>query len=69
MGLHDDIPFTEVEVTTVVKNLRKDIAPGPDGIKTTLVQAIYKRHTQFFLNLFNACLRTVTSQTNGSKQK
>lgn len=52
-----DIPFTELEVTTVVKYLRRDIAPGPDGLKTTMVQAIYQQHKIFFLRLFNACLR------------
>lgn len=58
LAQEDDVPFTEIEVNTVVNSLRKDVAPGPDGIKTSVVQAIYKQHKTFFVNLFNACLRT-----------
>lgn len=54
--VNNDIPFTVSEVNTVVNTLRKHVAPGPDGIKTTFFQTIYKTHTGFFLNLFNACL-------------
>lgn len=53
---NNDLPFTEAEVTNIVKNLRKDVAPGPDNLKTTFIQAIYDKHKVFFLNLFNACL-------------
>lgn len=54
--INNDVPFTVGEVNIVVNALRKDVAPGPDGIKTTFFQTIYKAHTGFFLNLFNACL-------------
>lgn len=54
---NEDIPFTELEITLVVNNLRKDVTPGPDGIKTAMIQAIFREHTAFFVNLFNACLK------------
>lgn len=53
----DDLPFTEIEVTQIVKNLRKDVTPGPDNLKTNLIQVMYERHKTFFVNLFNACLK------------
>lgn len=40
---NEDHPFTEIEVTQVVKNLRKEVTPGPDNLKTNLIQVMYTR--------------------------
>lgn len=51
------IKFTTGEVDHVVNNLRKNISPGPDKIKTPFIQTLYKIHKKFFLNIFNAAAR------------
>lgn len=52
-----DVQFTELEIDTVISGLRKDIAVGPDGLRTEVIQTMYKRHKIFFQGLFNSCLK------------
>lgn len=52
----DDEPFTQAEVDSVVHKIKKLIAPGPDDLNTTFVQALYSHHPLFFLKIFNSAL-------------
>lgn len=52
-----EIPFTVQEVDNAFQNLRKKVASGPDNLQTEFTQAVYNKHKQYFLNLYNACLK------------
>lgn len=51
-----DQPFTQQEVDSVVNNIKKHIAPGPDDLNTIFIQTLYAHHKSFFLHIFNSAL-------------
>ncbi|GBN13013.1 hypothetical protein AVEN_51471-1 [Araneus ventricosus] len=53
----DDLPFTEAEITDVIKNMPRGKAPGYDGIDKIIVQSIHKKFPNLFTTLFNKCLQ------------
>lgn len=53
----DDLEFTQQEVESVIKNLKKDVAPGPDNLTMEFIQTVYQKTKSFFVNIFNSCLQ------------
>lgn len=49
--------FTQQEVEAVIKNLKKDVSPGPDNLTTEFIQILHQKTKTFFVNLFNSCLK------------
>lgn len=56
-AFNNDPPFTEIEVDSVIHNLKKNVTPGPDNITTTFIQTLYTYHKQFLIKIFNAALK------------
>ncbi|GBO42077.1 hypothetical protein AVEN_124525-1 [Araneus ventricosus] len=52
----NDPPFTESEVSDIIRHLPKGKAPGYDGIDNIVVQQINKKFPSLLLSLFNRCL-------------
>lgn len=50
-------PFNSLEVDIGFRNLRNNVAPGPDGIRTPFWKKLYSYHPLFFQNIFNTALR------------
>lgn len=55
--IEDDGEFTQQEVEAIIRNLKKDIAPGPDNLTTEFIQLINQKQNTFFVNIFNCCLK------------
>ncbi|GBO09592.1 Putative protein in type-1 retrotransposable element R1DM [Araneus ventricosus] len=53
----DDLPFTEEEISEVIKNMPRGKAPGYDGIDNIIVQSIHKKFPNLFTTFFNKCLQ------------
>lgn len=50
-------PFTMEEVDNVIQRMKKNKAPGPDGIKAEILQALSEQITPKLTDLFNVCLK------------
>ncbi|GBL83037.1 Putative protein in type-1 retrotransposable element R1DM [Araneus ventricosus] len=56
----DDVPFTEGEITNIIKSLPNGKAPGVDGIDNLILKSINKSFPSLLLNFFNKCLSLQT---------
>lgn len=55
---HDETqPVTSEEVEAIINGLKKNKAPGPDGIKSEVLQHLAGIISPFLSQLFNECLR------------
>ncbi|GBL92256.1 Putative protein in type-1 retrotransposable element R1DM [Araneus ventricosus] len=56
----DDVPFTEGEITNIIKSLPNGKAPGVNGIDNLILKSINKSFPSLLLNFFNKCLSLQT---------
>ncbi|GBM88000.1 hypothetical protein AVEN_185936-1 [Araneus ventricosus] len=49
----DDLPFTEQELSAVIRLLPRGKAPGYDSIGNIVIQEIHKKYPQLLVTLFN----------------
>ncbi|GBM92131.1 Putative protein in type-1 retrotransposable element R1DM [Araneus ventricosus] len=56
----DDVPFTEGEITNIIKSLPNGKAPGVDGIDNLILKSINKSFPSLLLNFLNKCLSLQT---------
>ena len=50
-------PFTMIELSDVIRQLKKNKAPGPDGVRAELIKHLNYVNEQALLDLLNECLR------------
>ena len=53
-------PFTLEELAAVIRQIKKDKAPGPDGVRGELLQHLDYLNEHLLLELFNNCLKQAT---------
>jgi len=54
-------PFTHAELEKAVEKIKpRKKAPGPDGINTTILVAVYRCAPNWILDLFNTCIQAGT---------
>ncbi|BES91431.1 Reverse transcriptase (RNA-dependent DNA polymerase) [Nesidiocoris tenuis] len=49
-------PFTTAELKATVRSLRRNRAPGPNGLPSEVVKVVVEECPTLLLNLYNACL-------------
>ena len=47
-----------IELSDVIRQLKKNKAPGPDGVRAELIKHLNYVNEQALLDLLNECLRT-----------
>lgn len=53
----DDLPFTLVELNKIIQHIPNRITPGTDNLTPSLIKAIFSRHPNLLLTIFNSCLK------------
>ena len=50
------IPFTEEELTTAAKSLKRNKAPGPDGVPVEVLKLVTENRPNTLHKLYNVCI-------------
>ncbi|KAJ8964368.1 hypothetical protein NQ317_003013, partial [Molorchus minor] len=58
-GIEENVePFTDEELTNVIKKLKAGKAPGPDGITTEMIEGLHEIAPDMMLDMLNSLLRS-----------